>query len=268
MSKYEVKWKGRHSGPYSLDELREKFDTREIGGMHEVSVDGQWMTVRAFFRRNSSQSPVSPEDNPGTGTGHSGPAPVGSISQPAIRTHPPTMDATPAIGGPEMAMPNHRDWLTDSIQHFYAGFWIRAMALFLDGLFLVWAPLWAFDYYQEASTLTLDTLRSLTVVQWSIAGFAVSAAGWLYFTVFEVSPLNGSLGKRIVGLEVSRNNGSKIDIRTASLRNLAKIGSGLMLGIGFFISLFSPRGQTFHDLVSHTVVSQKLSETNVFSIRH
>jgi uncharacterized RDD family membrane protein YckC len=268
MSNYEVKWKGRHSGPYSLDELREKFDTREIGGMHEVSVDGQWMTVRAFFRRNPNQPPVSAEDNTGTGTGYSAPTPMGSISQSAIRTHPSTLDATPVSGGPEMALPIHRDGQTDSIQHFYAGFWIRAVALFIDGLFLVWAPLWAFDYYQEGSTLTLDTLRSLTMVQWIIAGFAVCAAGWLYFTVFEASPLNGSLGKRLVGLEVSKNDGSKIDIMTASLRNLARVGSGLMLGIGFLISLFSPKSQTFHDLVSNTVVFQKFPETTVFPFRH
>ena len=264
MSSYEVKWKGRRSGPYSLEELQRKFEAREVGGMHEVYVDGQWMTVRSFFRRNppvESQTAYQEVSEAGNATQSVLPAPhVQSTSS-------VNLEASSRGKSRGRSSPNYQERAVDPGHCYYAGFWIRAMALLLDGLLLVWAPLWTYDYFQETSILTMETLKSLSMIQWVIVGLAGSIAGWIYFTLFEVSPLRGSPGKKIVGLSVSLDDGTNVKIGTAALRNLAKIGSGLMLGVGFFISLFSPRGQTFHDLISHTVVSQKLSEANVFPIR-
>jgi len=139
------------------------------------------------------------------------------------------------------------------------------MAILLDGIVILWTPLWCFDYSRDTSLLTFETARSLTPEQWGLFGVCAVGVSWLYFTLLEGSPLQASLGKLCTGLGVSRTDGATIGYATSALRNLAKVGSGLMLGIGFFLALFTPRKQTFHDKLSNTAVLIRLPRSQTFS---
>ena len=139
------------------------------------------------------------------------------------------------------------------------------MAILLDGFVILWTPLWCFDYTRDTSLLTFETARSLTPEQWGLFGVSAVGISWLYFTLLEGSPLQASLGKLCTGLLVSRTDGAAIGYATSALRNLAKVGSGLMLGTGFFLALFTPRKQSFHDRLSHTAVLVRLPRSQTFS---
>jgi len=154
----------------------------------------------------------------------------------------------------------------ETVDRYRAGFWVRAMAIALDGILIFWAPLWIYDYFFEATILTVETARTLTPIHWTLGGLGAAIVGWLYFTLLEGSALRASLGKRCVGLTVRRRDGSPMDLATSSLRNLAKVGSALMLGTGFLLAIFTPGKQTFHDMLSGTVVSLNLSRSQRLSM--
>jgi uncharacterized RDD family membrane protein YckC len=77
--------------------------------------------------------------------------------------------------------------------------------------------------------------------------------GWLYFASLECN-LGGTIGKLMVGLRVADVNGQPINFQRATGRYFGKILSALPLYIGFFMALFTERGQALHDKVASTVV--------------
>ena len=42
-------WKGRQSGPFTLEEIRAKLDSGEVSMMHEVNFGGRWLTLDEFL---------------------------------------------------------------------------------------------------------------------------------------------------------------------------------------------------------------------------
>jgi uncharacterized RDD family membrane protein YckC len=76
----------------------------------------------------------------------------------------------------------------------------------------------------------------------------------LYFIAFEASPLRGTPGKRICGLQVLARNGDRAGIVRVFARTVAKVLSGMLLGIGFLLCIFTPRRQALHDLITRSVV--------------
>ena len=75
----------------------------------------------------------------------------------------------------------------------------------------------------------------------------------LYFPVL-VATWSTTLGKRIFGLYVVRNDGSKIGFCRAFARYLCYNISGLILGIGFLMIAFSQDKRGLHDLMCDTKV--------------
>jgi len=57
---YLLRWKGRQSGPLPPDEIRARLKRSEIGLMHEVQVDGQWVTVEKFLNQSAPRPPAAP----------------------------------------------------------------------------------------------------------------------------------------------------------------------------------------------------------------
>lgn len=76
----------------------------------------------------------------------------------------------------------------------------------------------------------------------------------LYFIAFEASPLRGTPGKRICGLQVLARNGDRAGIVRVFARTVAKLLSGVVLGIGFLLCIFTARRQALHDLITRSVV--------------
>ncbi len=91
--------------------------------------------------------------------------------------------------------------------------------------------------------------------RWFFSQFAVTFFVFsLYNTVAEASPLQGTFGKRVVGLRVVDLQGRRIGLRLASGRCAARLLSALSWHIGFLMAAFTRRNQTLHDIVTGSMV--------------
>ncbi len=76
----------------------------------------------------------------------------------------------------------------------------------------------------------------------------------LYAPIFESSPLQGTPGKKVMGMRVIGANGATLSFATAILRSLMKFGEGLLLCLPYLLALFTDKKQALHDIVADTVV--------------
>jgi hypothetical protein len=44
-----VRWRGRQEGPYSVEIIEKKLSANEIGLLHEILHNGQWVTIREYL---------------------------------------------------------------------------------------------------------------------------------------------------------------------------------------------------------------------------
>jgi Tfp pilus assembly major pilin PilA len=70
----------------------------------------------------------------------------------------------------------------------------------------------------------------------------------------ESSELQGTLGKLAVGIKVTDLDGNRISFARATGRLAAHAVSGITLGIGFAMAVFTRRRQTLHDTIAGTLV--------------
>lgn len=135
----------------------------------------------------------------------------------------------------------------------YAGFWLRAVAMLIDGL------LFAFLFAGLSVILAMARggMDALTEGQggsdaWMELLHTVLA--WLYFAGQESSAEQATLGKRAVGIRVTDVDGGRISFARATGRYFAKILSILTLLVGYFMAAFTPRKQALHDMIAGTLV--------------
>lgn len=97
-------------------------------------------------------------------------------------------------------------------------------------------------------------------------GSSISVGGWigwyimlgfLYCSVMESSPMQGTLGKMAVGIIVTDLSGNKIDFEQATKRHLSKFISYLLIFIGFLMGGFTEKKRTLHDQISGCLVIRK-----------
>jgi uncharacterized RDD family membrane protein YckC len=77
---------------------------------------------------------------------------------------------------------------------------------------------------------------------------------WIYFALAESSEWQGSIGKKLLSMQVTNLKSEKISITTATIRFCIKCFSVLILCIGCLVALFTPARRSLHDLLSQTVV--------------
>jgi TM2 domain-containing membrane protein YozV len=46
---YQLRWRGRQSGPYPVNEINRMLDDHEIGMGHEILYNEKWITLEEFF---------------------------------------------------------------------------------------------------------------------------------------------------------------------------------------------------------------------------
>ena len=68
------------------------------------------------------------------------------------------------------------------------------------------------------------------------------------------SPWQATLGKKAIGIQVTDLDGERISLARALGRYFAKILSGLILYVGFFMAGWTRRKQGLHDMVAGTLV--------------
>lgn len=115
----------------------------------------------------------------------------------------------------------------------YSGFLRRFVAFIIDAL-IVFIPSFAIGF-------ALPYVGAMVV-------------SFLYYVIFEVSSIQATPGKYLMGIRVTSETGSKLNLTQASIRYFMKIVSWLLLGIGYLIQLFTTKRQALHDLVAGVVV--------------
>ena len=72
--------------------------------------------------------------------------------------------------------------------------------------------------------------------------------------MLESSGWQATVGKRIMGLQVTDADGARLSFVHALMRMLAKIVSAIPFALGFLIAAFTARKQALHDLIVKTLV--------------
>jgi uncharacterized RDD family membrane protein YckC len=148
----------------------------------------------------------------------------------------------------------------------YAGFWIRFVALFIDGIILgiasmiVRIPLMMIGF-GSAATLgsRLDNPGDLAAFIPMIMGLVgisilIQLALSIIYEVYFLTSRGATPGKMALGLKVIRADGGPISVGLAVGRFFGKILSGLTLYIGFIIAGFDAEKRSLHDRLCETRV--------------
>lgn len=148
----------------------------------------------------------------------------------------------------------------------YAGFTDRTVAFVIDAIIVGAIFVFLLDGVGYVGQLTGPALFAGSAAAFGepempvIIGSIVAGVlllvlmGWLYSAGLTSSFYGGTLGKMIMGMKVVDYAGNRLTFWHASIRFLAKIFSGIILFIGFFMIHFSPTKQGLHDRFSATSV--------------
>jgi uncharacterized RDD family membrane protein YckC len=131
----------------------------------------------------------------------------------------------------------------------YAGFWIRAAALLIDGL-IIGAVYAVFAVLISIGSLSVD---QSPVMMFTFIGI-IFLAILLYFPLFESSAKQATPGKMAVGIKVGKANGEQISFLNALGRYFSKFISQLILYIGYMMAGWDPKKQALHDKIADTYV--------------
>ncbi|PQJ09205.1 hypothetical protein CJD36_020685 [Flavipsychrobacter stenotrophus] len=130
----------------------------------------------------------------------------------------------------------------------YAGFWRRFGGAFIDGLVLI-IPNMVISFSIGAITTGWMAKILALIVQCIV--------GWLYSAYMESGQNQATIGKQAVGLIVTDLRGDRLTFSAASIRYWAKLISGLIIFIGYFMMLWDDKKQTFHDKMADALVVKK-----------
>lgn len=142
----------------------------------------------------------------------------------------------------------------------YAGFWERF------GAFLVDATLTGGVGYGIGWLLGMIMLDPGATPEEVEAAFGVAQllgimTGWLYFAVMESSRLQATLGKKMVGLQVTDDAGRRIGFGKATGRHFSKFLSAVILGLGFLMIAWDDKKRGLHDRAAGTLVLKRSLNT-------
>jgi serine/threonine protein kinase len=85
---------------------------------------------------------------------------------------------------------------------------------------------------------------------------------WFYFIFLEASWLKTTLGKMMVGIWVTNEEGKRISLKQANQRYWGKILSMLPLYIGFMMAGWTKKKQALHDRISGTFIVKKKNKNH------
>jgi uncharacterized RDD family membrane protein YckC len=146
----------------------------------------------------------------------------------------------------------------------YAGFWIRLLALAIDGIILgvltqliirLWSMASGAGFWggQVADPLLPDAVPKADSALWALQAAVLFVMVVAYFIGFW-GWRGQTPGKMLMRVKVVRFNGSEVDWGGAVMRFLGYIISGLLVLIGFVWVAFDGRRQGLHDKIADTFV--------------
>ncbi len=80
----------------------------------------------------------------------------------------------------------------------------------------------------------------------------LTMTSWLYWALMESSRWRATLGKKILGLEVTDLEGRRISFARATVRYFGKI-----IFVGFIMVAFTEKKQALHDIIAGCLVVKK-----------
>jgi uncharacterized RDD family membrane protein YckC len=151
----------------------------------------------------------------------------------------------------------------------YAGFWLRFVAIIIDFVALalvtfpirlaVFAMFGIHHAFRPGLSERPDALFGAMIPALLFVTGVNFIINLLYFSLFESSAWQATLGKKALGLAVTDLEGRRISFGHALGRNLAKIISGLILFIGYIMAGFTAKKQALHDIIAGTLVIKQMS---------
>jgi len=142
----------------------------------------------------------------------------------------------------------------------YAGFWIRVLAYVIDALLLALLS-FIFDllFNSLAQEMQMSVMAghsaSLLAV---LLPFSMSIAMALFYLLYEIiltsSSMQGTIGKRVLGLKVVDENYQRISIGRSVGRYFSKFISAILLFIGYIMVAFNDEKRGLHDKMAKTFV--------------
>ena len=135
----------------------------------------------------------------------------------------------------------------------YAGFWKRFAASLIDSIIIS-----AFTAILLGMHIILKEVRIIDgdAEEVSLALIVISPVilTWLYSSLMECSPMQGTLGKMALGIAVTDPYGNRISFGRATGRHFSKLLSSMFFGAGYFLAAFTDKKQALHDLMTHCLV--------------
>ena len=235
-------------GPFTRAEVAEKLARGEISLDSLAFVEGltQWTPLREVLAKVDGATPPSP-----------------AAPAPPVATMPiGTGYATAGPMMPTASMPigtgySYAATMQPPSHLVYAGFWLRFVAIFIDGLIL--SPL-LFIYvgiYITDMSATDPTMKMALGGVLFLVWLMIVIGQWLYFAMQESSRAQATLGKRLMGIQVTDRQGGRIGFGRATGRYFGKIISFCTLYIGFMLAGWTQRKQALHDMLADTLVVRK-----------
>jgi len=174
---------------------------------------------------------------------------------------PPSVAATPPAQPawqPAGAAPAARAPAT------YAGFWLRFVAIIIDGIVLGVVLGIPFGIVMTAMGVSFIGVSRPEQMAGPFLGvfflfeIAIFVGQWLYYALMESSAWQATLGKKALGLYVTDMNGQRVTFGRATGRYFGKLVSGLTLFIGYLMAGFTEKKQALHDMMAGCLVLRKL----------
>jgi uncharacterized RDD family membrane protein YckC len=154
----------------------------------------------------------------------------------------------------------------------YAGFWIRFVALLIDGivlnvLYAIVSIFIEFNIIQkniglpqsnEQNAFHLGDVLSAELFSDLMTLAAVNFVIYSAYYVLMTSQFGQTLGKMVCGITVVQASGEKAGFKHVLLREIpGKIISSLILNIGYVMAAFDDQKRSLHDRMAKTVVVWK-----------
>ncbi len=121
----------------------------------------------------------------------------------------------------------------------YAGFGIRLLATIVDGLVIIFIS----RIFGRTRPLFFNRTFNILI-------------GALYSILLLVNWNGQTIGKRLVGIKVVKENQKPVGYPEAFLRYIGYMISSAVLGLGFLWIIWDERKQGWHDKIAKTVVIQ------------
>ena len=179
---YYVHGDGQTTGPFGCGQIAQMFASRHIGPSHQIHDGEEWIPVAVFLKIKKANQ-------------------IEAESQEAV----PAVAAAKYYHAPAPPSKADRPKYYDERTVSPAGFWIRACALCLDSIVCSLIPV---------GISFLGGGRGITALM--IFLFYV-----LNFIVLPLSDLKGTIGKVLLGLEITTTGGDRISFFRLICRNLA-----------------------------------------------